>query len=93
MAVGRAMALGRVLGRALARRRCAEDLRIEAAQRGRVGDALDRDEVGGGPHVDLLPLATSRAISSNARTMISRSFALTTSSLQWSRLRSCTHSK
>ena len=29
-------------------------LRVEAAHLHRVGDALDREQVGGGPHVDLL---------------------------------------
>ncbi len=80
------------LGGCSRRRNAARGLRVEAAQGGRVGDALDGEQVRRGPHVDRSRSAIART-SPNARSMISLSLALTTASLQWSRLRSWTHSK
>ena len=37
-------------------------LRVEAAQLHRIGHALDREQVGGGPHVDLVPLGDGQGL-------------------------------
>ena len=67
-------------------------LGVEAAQGGRRGDAIDGQQVGADAVVDTVRLRQADDLVKGL-VMISLSLALTTASLQWSRLRSWTHSK
>ena len=61
-------------------------LRVQAAHRGGVGDALDGQQVGGGAHVDRLPCAASSSVSSEGLDHDLLELLVDLASLQKSRL-------